>query len=146
MRRSRGNKRRRGGGRGARRRKTLHGRARRFKGGGGGGAKRFTTAIRKIRKLSPALQVEAMRAANDKFIRCMCRAVRKLKNKRLSPKLTADMQRNAKKIRKLIHPKTSIRTKRNMLSRRGGFLPLLLAGLAGPLISNLIGGIAGRRG
>lgn len=110
----------------------------------GGNSRRFVAAIRKLRKLRPDLQVQAMRSANDKFIRCMCKAVRNLKTKRLPPKLTIGLKRNAKKIRKLIKPNTSIRAKRKMLSHRGGFLPLLLAGLAGlaggPLLSGLLGG------
>lgn len=156
MRRSRGKKqRRRGGGRKVRRRKTRRGGrfqgSRRVKGGRfrgarrvkGAGRQRFVAAIRKLRKLQPTLQVQAMRSANDKFIRCMCSAVRKLKTKRLPAKLTAGLQRNAKKIRKLIKPSTSVRVKRKMLSHKGGFLPLLLAGLAGlaggPLLSGLLG-------
>ena len=115
---------------------------RRVKGGGG---KTFKAVIGKLKKLSPGLQVQAMRSANNRFIRCMCSAVRKLKNKRLSSKVTAGMHRNAKKIRKLISPKTSIRAKRRMLSHKGGFLPLLLAGLGGSLVSSLLGGIAGNR-
>ena len=158
MRRSRGKKhRRRGGGR----RKVKHrgGRfqgSRRVKGGrfrgsrrvkgGNAGRHHFTATIRKLRKLRPGQQVQAMMSANDKFIRCMCSAVRKLKSKRLPPNLTVGFHRNANKIRKLIDPNTSLRAKRGMLSHKGGFLPMLLAGLAAaPLVGNLLSGITGRR-
>ena len=137
-RRSRGKKRR-GAGRSQRGGNRFRGSRRVGAGTRGGGARKFEAAIQKIRKMTPTLQVQAMRAANDKFIRCMCGAVRKLKNKRLSPKVTAGMKRNSKKIRKLINPKTSMSVKRNMLSRKGGFLPLLLAGLAGSTLSGLLG-------
>lgn len=124
------------------RKKTSHGRVKqrlRSKNKRGAG-NRFKAAISKIRKLSPHLQVQAMKVANAKFIRCLCSAVKKLKKKRLSPKVTAGFQRNAKKIRTLVSPKTSLTAKRNMLtSRSGGFLPLLLAGLGGSLISNILG-------
>ena len=138
-RRSRGKKRR---GAGGSRRGGMRFRGTRRRAGAGrrgGGVRKFKAAIRKIGKMPAGLQVQAMRAANDNFIRCMCRAVRKLKNKRLSPKVTAGMKRNSKKIRKLINPKTSMSVKRNMLSRSGGFLPLLLAGLAGSTLSGLLG-------
>lgn len=143
MRRSRGKKHRRGGKRSVRHHKGRRGGGR-FRGSrrisGGGGRKRFTAAIRKIRKLSPGLQVQAMRAANDKFIRCMCSAVKRLKNKKLPAKVTVGFRRNAKRIRKLVNPKTNMKVKRSMLTRSGGFLPLLLAGLGGSLIGNLLHG------
>ena len=124
-----------------RRRKSTRGKRRRGGAHRGAGAKKFKSAIRQMRLLKPPQQLQAMKVANDKFIKHMCREVRKLKHKQLSKPLQVRMQKNAKKIRKLISPRTSMRVKRRLVTQRGGFLPLVLGALAG----NVLGSLFGRR-
>ena len=106
----------------------------------GGAAKKFKHIIRRLRRMKGPQQLRAMKKANGAFIRHMCREVKKLQYKRLPKGVETRMRRNSKKIRQFVSPKTSIDTKRRMISQRGGLLGTLLAGLAPTLLAALFGG------
>ena len=102
----------------------------------------FHTVFKKVMKLSPSQRIQAMKLANNKFISDMSRQVKKLRHARVSPKMQKRLKRQSKNLRKFTNRKTSIATKRRMLTQqRGGFLPLLLAAL--PAVGGLIRGIFG---
>ena len=113
----------------SRRRKRVKGRR------GKANSKSFATTLRNLSSLPPSQRVQAMKSANDKFIRQFCNSVKKLRHHPVSPHTSKQLRRQSKKLRKLVSAKTSISTKRRMLSQRGGFLPMLLA----PIISALAG-------
>ena len=100
-------------------------------------SKPFVTTLRRLSSLQPSQRVQAMKSANDKFIRQFCNSVKKLRHQPVSSKTLKQLRRQSLKLRKLVSAKTSINTKRRMLSQRGGFLPMLLA----PIISALAGTI-----
>ena len=88
-------------------------------------------------------QLKALQSANDKFIRQFCGQVKRLKYAKVSPSLRKRLQKQRKKIHKLISSKTSMKSKRKMLSgQKGGFLPLLLAAL--PALGSIAGGLLSR--
>ena len=105
--------------------------------GGKQNKKSFANALRKLSALTPSQRVAAMKLANDKFIRQFCQHVKSLRYKPLSSKHRNQLRRQSKELRKMLSAKTSIKSKRKMLTQRGGILPLLLA----PLISTLAGSI-----
>ena len=106
----------------------------------GGKVQKFKIAVQKLKRLKPSQQVQAMKMANNRFIKHMCSEVKKLKYKPLPAPLQSRVKKNAKRIRKLVNAKTSMRAKRRMLTQQGGgFLPLILAGLAAPLIGKILG-------
>ena len=104
----------------------------------------FSKAIFNLKTLKAKDRRNAMSMANNRFIRQFCTEVKKLRNKKLSPKTFKNLKRHSKQIRKLIHSKTNMKSKRKMLSQRGGFLPFLLAALA-PAVGSLVGSIFKRR-
>ena len=113
--------------RGARRSKVLR-----------GGAKgKFAHALKRLKTLNCNHQAQAMSLANDKFIRQFCCHVKKLKHAKLPAKTAAGLKRHALKIRKLISAKTSVKAKRKMLSKRGGFLQYVLPPIIGLVASSL---------
>ena len=124
------------------RKRTKKGRKRRARLIRGGGKKKFINIIHRLKKLKCKDQAHALSLANDKFIRQFCCHIKRLKHAKLSPKVTAGLKRHAKKIRKLISPKTSVQTKRKMLSQRGGFIPLIIPGLL-KAIPAIVASVAG---
>ena len=102
-------------------------------------SKSFVTALRRLSSLRPSQRIQAVKLANDKFIRQFCNGVKKLRHRPVPPRTLKQLRRQSTKLRKLVSAKTSIKAKRNMLTQRGGFLPMLIA----PLISALAGSIVG---
>ena len=104
---------------------------------------KFNVTLKRLRKLNPFQRRSAMQVANDKFIRHFVSQVKKLKRATgLQPSLKTKLKRHTKALRKLTNQRTSMKSKRKMLSQRGGFLPLLLAAL--PAIGSIAGGIISR--
>ena len=104
---------------------------------------KFYATLKRLKKLNPYQRRSAIEVANDKFIRHFAGQVKKLKRATgLQPSLRTKLKRHAKALRKLTNKKTSMKSKRKMLSQRGGFLPLLLAAL--PAIGSIAGGIISR--
>ena len=104
---------------------------------------KFNAILKRLRKLNPYQRRSAIEVANDKFIRHFVTQVKKLKRATgLQPSLKTKLKRHTKALRKLTNQRTSMKSKRKMLSQRGGFLPLLLAAL--PAIGSIAGGIISR--
>ena len=102
------------------------------------GKNAFTNALRKLTSLQPPQRAQAMKVANNTFVRQFCQKVKSLRRARLPPSLQKRLTRNSKHLRKLVSSKTSIASKRNMLSQqRGGFLLSLLA----PIILKKVFGV-----
>ena len=110
----------------------------------GDNTKPFVTTLRKLSSLHPSQRVETMKSVNDRFIRQFCNSVKKLRHHPVSPHTLIQLRRQSKKLRKLVSAKTSINTKRRMLSQRGGFLPLILAPIISALAGSVIGAITGQ--
>lgn len=105
---------------------------------------KFSSAIQSLRRMKASERCNAIRFANDKFIRDIVSHVKKLRNKKVSPQVRKKMKNHSKYLRFIVNPKVSIQRKRKALSQKGGFLPALLPMLA-PLAINLLGGIFGKR-
>ena len=103
----------------------------------------FSGVLKKIMKLPTSQRVQAMKIANNKFINDLSNNVKKLRYARVAPKLQKKLSHQSKNLRKFTNSKTSVLTKRRMLTQqRGGFLPLLLAAL--PALSSILGGVISR--
>ena len=97
----------------------------------------------RLKKLKPHHQCQAMRMANNSFIRQMCTHVKKLRYKKLKVKQAQALKRHASKLRSLSNPRVSIASKRKIMSQRGGFLSLLapvLMSTIGPAIRGIASG------
>ena len=96
-------------------------------------------AIRKLKRMRPQHQREAMKLSNAAFIRSLTTHVNKVRNKSLPPALHKRVQNQRKQLQKFVRKNTSLSVKRKMLSQRGGFLPLLLAAL--PAVTGLMANV-----
>ena len=99
---------------------------------------KFANALRKLSSLRSSQRTQALKLANDSFIRQFCNNVKKLRKVPLSPSLQKRFRKQSKNLRKLVNAKTSVRVKRDMLTQRGGFLPFLI-----PLLTSVAGSIIG---
>lgn len=100
----------------------------------------FSQALHKLKRLKPAQRCEAIKLSNNNFIRQFCAHVKKLKHQKIHPKYQKALASRKATLRKLTNNKVSLKSKRKILSQKGGFLPAILPlmlGLAGP-ISNII--------
>ena len=107
---------------------------------------KLMVACRKLKRMKPHHQREAIKMCNAAFIRQLCSQVKKMRNKSLPSHIARRMKRQRKNLQKFIRVKTSNDTRRKMLSQRGGFLPLLIAALpaVGAMVGNIIGRARGR--
>lgn len=104
---------------------------------------KFLHTLRRLKALNASQRQQAMGIANNKFIRDFSKAVKKLRSqKNMSPSLRKRLKKHTSELRKLAGNKTALNTKRQILSQRGGFLPLLLAAL--PAVGSIIGGVISR--
>ena len=101
---------------------------------------KFVKAIQALKRMHPSQRCVAIRQSNDKFIRDVVSHVRQLRRKKLPAKMKDTMKKHAKTFRLIANPKVSLKRKRQTLSQKGGFGPLLsiLAPVAGALIGPLI--------
>ena len=84
---------------------------------------------------------QAMRMANDNFIRKFCTHVKKLRHARVHPSQVKVLSANRAALRKLANGKVSLASKRKMLSQRGGFVSALIpliASIAAPSIKTMV--------
>ena len=93
----------------------------------------FVNALKKLVNLHPSQRVQAMKVANDSFIRQFCQKVNLLRSKRLTPTAQKRVRAHSKSLRSLVAKNVSIGTKRKNLTQRGGFLFTLVAPLLGIL-------------
>ena len=94
---------------------------------------KFSKAIMALRKMKSSDRYNAIRFANDNFIRDLCSNINKLRRMKLSPQQQAIVKKYRSKLKVLCNRRTSIKKKRQTLSQKGGILPLVL-----PLIKPLI--------
>lgn len=94
---------------------------------------RLSRAISSLRKMKSSDRYQAIRFANDSFIRDLCSKINQLKHKRLTPQQQQIVKKYRSKLKVLCNRRTSIKKKRQTLSQKGGILPFLL-----PLITPLI--------
>ena len=98
---------------------------------------KFSKAISSLRKMKSNDRYDAIRYANDNFIRDICSQIKKLKHKKLTPQQQQIVKKYRSKLKVLCSRRSSIKKKRQTLSQKGGFLPFLLPMIA-PLITKAI--------
>ena len=103
---------------------------------------KFNQALRRLKGLKGKDQIKAIALSNDTFVRQLCRHVKKLRRAKLSPSLAKRLRRHSKKLRKLVNAKTSMKSKRKILTQKGGIAPLLLAAI--PALGSIVGAIIRR--
>ena len=86
---------------------------------------KFSKAISSLRKMRPNERHDAIRHANDRFIRDLCSKLGKLKRKKLTEEERKFVKKHKSKLKVLCNRRNSIAKKRRMLSQKGGLLPLL---------------------
>ena len=84
---------------------------------------KFSKAISSLRKMRPNDRYNAIRHANDRFIRDLCSKIGKLKRKKLTEEERKFVKKHKSKLKVLCNRGNSIKKKRRMLSQKGGFLP-----------------------
>ena len=75
---------------------------------------------------------------NDKFIRDLCQHTRKLRHAKLSTGTRKTLSRYRKQLRKFVHKKSTLKTKRKLLSQRGGFIGAILPALLSAVVGKLV--------
>lgn len=119
--------------------------------GGNSGISRLCSCRHELRALAEATPSERraiIRGADKKLIHCLCELSHNVLkgNIDISPKQFFRLNRYRRSLRELADQKLSINRKKDLLlsnSQVGGFLPIL-ASIAAPLISGLLGGVFGR--
>ena len=82
----------------------------------------FATALQRLKKLKAAEQKQAMRMANNTFIRQFCKQLKTLKHAKLTAKSKKALRRHRKQLRQLVSSRTGMSKRRRMLSQGGGGL------------------------
>lgn len=103
---------------------------------------RFNKALSILKSMKKSDRCKAIASSNNKFIRDFCTAVKKLRSKKVSPKLRKRLAPYKGQLRKLANPKVSIGSKRKVLTQRGGVILPLLAPLLAPLIGPVVRSVA----
>ena len=98
--------------------------------------RKFLNAIGHLRRMSAPAQRVSIAKASNAFINDLTKVLKHLKKR---PHLVTTLHKRKLKViksrlRKLIHPKTSMVKKRNILMQRGGIIPVLI-----PIIAAAIG-------
>ena len=109
-----------------------------------GGDKAFVQALHKLKSLNSTHRCQAIKLANNNFIRKFCSHVKKLKHKKIHPKYQRALSSRKATLRKLAANKTSLKAKRKILFQKGDillFLIPLLTSAVGPLAGAVAGGI-----
>ena len=92
----------------------------------------FKKALQRLKKLNAAEQHEAIRMANNKFIRQLCAQVKKLKHAKLSPHGKKAVRKHKRALRALASPHTGMSKRRRILSQGGsGILKTILSYVPG---------------
>ena len=100
--------------------------------------KRFSNAISSLRKMKSNDRYQAIRYANDDFIRDLCSKIGQLKHKKLTPQQQRIVKKYRGKLKLLCNRSSSIKKKRQTLSQKGGILPFLFPLLAPSLLAPVI--------
>ena len=110
-------------------------------------SKKFFIAICRLKKLNGHQKKQALGMASSNFVRQFCTHVKKLKHRRLSAVQRKQLRKHTQDLRKLTNKKTSIVTKRSILTKRGGLLPLLIpliASVAAPVVGSVVSKVASK--
>jgi hypothetical protein len=104
---------------------------------------KFLNAMKRLKSMKKGKQSATVLTASNEFIRDVSGFMSKIRKRGqlVNSKHRKVLSKHAKNLRKLIHAKTPVESKRLILSQRGGILPALI-----PIICALIGaggGIAG---
>ena len=100
---------------------------------------KFSKAILTLQKMRGHERYNAIRYANDNFIRDLCSKINKLKYKKLTPQQEEIVRKYRSKLKALCDRRKSIQKKRQTLSQKGGILPFILP-LVAPLVVKAITG------
>lgn len=106
--------------------------------------KKHLPLLKLLKKANVEERIALLENTNNDFIKCLDECIDNFLrgNVRCSHVKREQLKKSAKVLRKIVHPKTSIKRKRELLVQRGGFLPALLAPLIG-VASGLIGDLLG---
>lgn len=97
----------------------------------------FSNAIRKLKKLKANDQREAIKMANDTFIRQFCQEIKLLKRAKLSPKKRKALKKHKKQLQRLVNARTSASKQRHILTQKGGgILKSILSSI--PIVGSVI--------
>ena len=98
--------------------------------------RKFANAISRLKQMKPMKQRAAAVGASNEFIRDMSSFFSKIRKRPdlLKAKHRRILRRYRKKMKKLVHAKTPIHSKRLILSQKGGIIPALI-----PIIVAAIG-------
>lgn len=100
----------------------------------------FATALRRLKSLKSSKRQQAISMANNSFIRQFCKELKKLRNKKLTPKKKRSLQKYTKQLRQLVNAKTPISKRRHILSQKGGgILKAILSSI--PVVGNVLNAI-----
>ena len=103
---------------------------------------KFSKAISSLLKMRNHERYNAIRYANDNFIRDLCSKINKLKYKKLTRQQEEIVRKYRSKLKVLCDRRKSIQKKRQTLSQKGGkggILPFILP-LVAPLVVKAITG------
>lgn len=100
-------------------------------------SEKFCKAMRALQNMTHHKQRRAVLQASDNFIRDFSNAIQQLRkipaNKfHISPSVRKYVYRRRKTVRKFANPKTSMKTKRKMITQKGGLLAAL------PMLINIL--------
>ena len=101
---------------------------------------KFYAAIKKLHRLKANQQRSAISGASKEFIDDISKTLSRLKTvpQIVSAKHKKVLRRHRLKLRRLVHAKTPVSTKRRMLMQKGGFISILI-----PIISAVIAAAGG---
>ena len=99
--------------------------------------KKFIKSISYLRRLKPQKQREMMLNSSNEFIRDISSFLAKIRKRPdlVTAKHRKVLKKHRNKLRKLVHAKTGVQSKRLILSQKGGIIPFLI-----PIITAVIGG------
>ena len=100
---------------------------------------KFAQTLDKLRRLPRAKQYQAVRVANNKFLQKIADTLNKIRRAKVSAKMRQRLRQKAPELRAMVSKRTPLSKKRQILTQRGGILPLLM-GLI-PAIGSIAGSI-----
>ena len=99
-------------------------------------SRKFFNAVRHLRRMSASAQRVSIAQASNAFINDIIKVLKYLKKRPhlVSTSHKKKLKKIKPRLRKLVHGKTSMVKKRNILMQRGGIIPFLI-----PIIAAAIG-------
>lgn len=89
---------------------------------------KLISTLKRLSKLPSSQLQRQIQLANHKFVNDLCAATRKLRYAKikLTPTLRKKLTRHRQHLRSLANRRTSVQTKKKLLTQRGGVLPFLI--------------------